>query len=349
MSTDCSLYTCQIGTAPFVTSDGRNYKAKHDWNLSFSFDGVSLCSVNRAFQISTAFAQTHSASIYVSDAGSVSPCNQTTTGTITPSFSESVNGYVCQIMYADIENSVYLVRKQQENITSSCTYQNPFHYLESYGGIDSVAYFPTLTRSKTITFELWINGEVKVIKPDEPTASTATLTPQPLVWPVPSSEASFFLGAAGYEWLNETFFYWYNDPSDRGWFPCLNDPTSSPGLTGYSKAESDGGKDFFIAPWLRDFAFVGVPPFQNLIAAEAVERFRNFFGGNINPDCAAPFEKTLNIDLWVSQDIVGNYLKYADKDFYSFYLPEIKQVLNSYNLPTGFLEGVDVCFPLCLL
>lgn len=258
-------------------------------------------------------------------------------------------------MYADIENSVYLIRKQNEVIGSSCAYQNPFHYLDPYGGTDSVAYFPRLTKNKTVTFELWIKGELKVTKAG--IAKTESYNPQPLVWPAPSSKAAFFFGAAEYEWLNDTFFYWYNDPADVGYAPCYTGPISGEGvgmLTGYSKAVSDGGKDFFCPPWMREFVFVGVPPFHNLIGAEADARFSNALGGPISEICAAPFERNLNIDLWVSQGIVGNYQRYADNDFYSFYLPEIKEAINNIGnqeITQAFLatvEGADICFPICI-
>lgn len=352
---DCSKYTCTIDSAPFTTRDDTDYTAGHKWALELRVAEMILCDINRDFLISSKFRKTYSAEMYAPDSNAMSgysPCGLVTSGSITPSFSENVSGSAASIMYADIENDVYLLRRVRETATTTCSYQNPFKYREAYGDLESVAYFPSMLINQTISYELWIRGSLVKEIAGEQKAFTPTI--QPIVWPMPSSNAAFFLGAPGYEWMNDTFFYWYNDPNDIGWPPCRDGSSESSGLTGFEKAFSDGGKDFFYAPWVRDNCFKDVSAVHEIWAKEAEIRFRAIYGGVYKPECAAAFSEDYKLYLWISQDIVGNYIKYADKDFYSFYLPEIKEAINSVGnqeITQAFLatvEGAGVCFPICI-
>lgn len=357
MSEDCSIYNCLVEEdIPYKTADGSTHKAKHDWSLRFSYDGITLCDVERHFDLQTVYNTNYSADKYKYEFGSISPCNETASGTRTGYLEESISGNVALIMYADLENSVYLVKRITENITSSVSKQNPFHYFTLYSTQDSIAYFMELTKTQTITYELYKSGVI--IKSVGGGTKTSTSTAQPVVWPQPSSKSMFFLAVPEYKWLEVSFFYWYNDPSDVGFAPCYYGFLTGDGvgiLTGYERALKDGGKDFFYPDWIRDFAFIGVPPIHNLWATEAQARFSNILGGPINPDCAKATSSDYNIGMWISSEIIGNYIKYADTDFYSFFLPEVEKTLNNLGnqeITDTFLNAVNgatTCYPISLL
>jgi len=328
---DCSIYNCLVQEdIPFTIEDGRTHIAKHYWDVRLSWNGLELLDVKRNFYLATAYNTKYDAEKYKYVLGSITPCGATSSGTITGQMSESVSGQVSQIMYADLEHDVYLVRKQTETHTSRVEQQNPFQVFTLYATVQLIAYFMQIDSTIDVDFTLYVKGQ--------PVASFAKdtvkkiNTAQPVVWPQPSSKSMFFLAAPGYEWLKASWFYWYNDPGDIGYAPCYEGFLTGDGvgiMNGYKRAETDGGKDFFYPDWIRDYMFVGCPPFHSLMAAEAYERFYNVLGGPVSKRCAAPFKTTLNANLWVTQDIIGNYIKYADHDFYSFFLPEVEQVINN--------------------
>lgn len=330
MSEDCSIYNCEIGEEKFKTSDKQVYTARHEWDLVFSWNNIELCKVTRRFNLETTFNMKYEADKYKSAFGSISPCNPTSTGSLGGAMSERIEGQCSLIMYADLEHDVYLIRKQAERHASSVTEQNPFHYFNLYATQDSIAYFMDLQKAVDVEFALYIGG-VKKYSFIKPTV-TSTHSAQPVVWPLPGSKSMFFLAAPGYEWMDITGFYSYNDPSDLGYSPCYTGFMTGDGvgmLTGYSRAEKDGGKDFFYPQWMRDSVFVGQGYFHTVMQQEAAKRFLNVLGGPISEICAAPFTEAFNIGMWISEAIIGNYIKYADHDFYSFFLPEVEQVINN--------------------
>lgn len=353
MSEYCDRFTCNTGnTLPFPTYEKTNPVIQHSWNLKFTMDSIELADIKRTFKISTSIETTSSCNIYTQTLQDVAPCEPVSNTKITPYFNDKVVGNFSIILYADFENHVYLLNRIYEDNKITASVQNPFEYLMPYGKQSSVAYFPILTQKTQSTYELWIQGVL--VKQYIGMETSNELELQPLVFPMPSSDAYFFIGAPGYEWMINNFFYWYNDPSDIGWPPCFSGQSSSLGMTGFSKAESDGGKDFFYPPWIRDNVFLDFDQYHRIYRAEAADRFINLIGGVYSEVCGAAFTKTYDFIVPNKQDIIGNYIKIADLDFYSFYLPEIKEAINNIGNPEitqaflSVVEGADVCFPICI-
>ena len=352
---ECSRYWCVIDEAPFTTKDDSVFHADHSWGLDYTFAGIHLCGIKRRFKIRTRFNRSYSADFYASTKDGLSPCNFAASGHINHLFSERAEGFISHILYADLEHHFYIVRKQEELLYSNYKAQSPFRYIGAYGSKESVAYFIDIRNTVTVKYKIILRGDVL----HEFYAGETVLTPyvQPIVWPPPESSASFFIGAPGYEWMVDDFFYWYNDPGDIGPFPCGSSQVSglSPGLTGYTKALDDGGKDFFYPPWIRSSFFAGVDQVHRLWSDEAEMRFRNSLGAKDGNECAKPYERDHTFGLLVKQDIIGNYIKYADKDFYSFFLPEVNQQLNklgNQEITDAFLEAVNgatTCYPIGIL
>lgn len=359
MSDAClTAYPCETkDTASLITKQANIPKTVHSWDLKIDLDGISLFDISREFSIIANVTTTSDAAFAFKTGYDTWFCElEHEAEPITGAFSENIHGFATQIMYADIENEVYLLRKQEETITSTYTTQNPFKYLSPFGGMEALAFFPKLGKVKTVTYLLYIRG-MQVFSSVPIVKNTAHVT-TPIVWPMPGSTSTFRLKDPEYDWLNQTFFYWYNDPADMGYAPCNSGSISGLGegtITGYEMALADGGKDFFYPQWIRDNAFVESELFHALFRTEAMHRFYDFIGGSINASCAKPYTTTFNVNLWISEAIIGNYIKYADFDFYSFFLPEVKQVINNLGnkeITDAFLAATKestTCYPISLL
>lgn len=345
MSTDCSIYNCNTNEkGSVVTQDDRDHIAKHDWKLKLNFDGVTLCDIERKFELNTKYGLTTTIGKLTKVSGDITACNQVNTGTLNGNITESIKGFSTTILYADLENKMYLIKKNVEEHKFTSRQQNPFVFWGGYNSQNSIAYFLYGTRTKYTEYVLTINGVVVWSKETE--SAEFKYEPQPIVWPLPSHKASFYTGAEEYKWLNETYFYNYNDPSDVGFSPCYTGPITGDGvgmLYGYQRALDDGGKDFFYPKWVRDYAF-NESWIHELWKQEATYRFTNRLGGQISTTCAKGFETDYMITPAISSAIYGNYVHIGDSDFWSFYLPELKETVNKLGndeIKTRFDKAID--------
>lgn len=333
MSLTCDEYTCNTGNKGTINvRNNRVYGHTHDWGLKFNItDAINVVDVTRKFNIKTTYNNTTtSVNKLITTSNGVSACDQKDSGTLTGEISESIYGSVGAILYADIPNHVYLLKKTVENHTFTSDQQNPFVYFSLYCTVRSIAYFLQATKSKNYVYELWVHD--KLVWSHNTELITTKYEPLPIVWPQPGSSSMFFNGAPEYAWMNDTWFYWYNNPSDVGFAPC-NEKGYISGLgegtlTGYSIALADGGKDFFYPNWIRENFLVN-SWIHNLWKLEAERRFYNVLGGKISKTCAAAFEEDFNLYPEISNEIYGNFIRIGDLDFWSFHLNEIEQVINN--------------------
>lgn len=327
----CDKPRCEkVGTQE-VHDGNKSHIAKHEQELSLQLSGMDIYKIKRTFDLKTKVFESSKPSGLISSGGTVIACGEETiNSSIVPSLSETITGTSASILYCDIINNVFLVEEQTASSTLSHTVQNPFVYVSNNGATaKSVAYFPKQSIVNNKRYYLKIKGAtVFEHKVDEKTYSMEIT---PIVWPVPSSKAAFFLGAPEYDWMNITGFYNYNDPKDLGFAPCV-DVVSGGGeglLTGYEKAFADGGKDFFYPQWVRDRFLVG-SEIHNFWKFEAEKRFYNRLGGIVDKElCGAAYKMNYDMPITVSNDFCGNYLKDGDKEFYSFIVKSIDKVIVS--------------------